>query len=93
MAVISGRGGLFDHVNPTGTRTQVKGAPTNKKQCKSGQNGTARYGRKGEESTTYTAKKRKCSYNKDWETIYPWVKPVQGESGKVRENTGKPYPY
>ena len=22
-------------------------------------------------------------YNKDRETIYPWVKPVQGESGKV----------
>ena len=37
-----------------------------------------------EETTTRTkAKKRKCSYNKDWETIYPWVKPVQGESEKV----------
>jgi len=30
-----GQGGLFDHVNQTGMRTQVKGAPTNKKQCKS----------------------------------------------------------
>uniref|UniRef100_A0A3B1JNJ2 DUF4371 domain-containing protein n=1 Tax=Astyanax mexicanus TaxID=7994 RepID=A0A3B1JNJ2_ASTMX len=35
-----------------------------------------------EVSATRTAKKRKCSYNKDWETIYPWVKPVQGESGE-----------
>ena len=29
-----GAGGLFDHVNETWTRTQVKGTPTNKKQCK-----------------------------------------------------------
>ena len=36
-----------------------------------------------EESATGTAKKRKCSYNKDWETIHLWVKPGQGESGKV----------
>jgi hypothetical protein len=27
-----GAGGLFDYVNETGTRTQVKGTPTNKKQ-------------------------------------------------------------
>ena len=39
-AVIRGRGALFDHVNQTGAQTQVKGAPSNKKQCKSGQNGT-----------------------------------------------------
>ena len=26
---------------------------------------------------------RKCSYIKDLETIYHWVKPVQGQSGKV----------
>ena len=39
-----------------------------------------------EETTTTAkakAKKRKCSYNKDWETIYPWVRPVQGESDRV----------
>ena len=65
---------LFDHVNQTGTHTPVKGMPTNKKQCKSGQNGMQH---ETEESTT---RKRKCSFNKDWETIYPWVKPVQGES-------------
>lgn len=35
-----------------------------------------------QESAT-TAKKRRCSYNKDWETIYPWVKAVQAESDKV----------
>jgi len=39
-AVIRGRGGLFDLVNQTGTRTQVRGAPINKKQFKSGQIGT-----------------------------------------------------
>ena len=27
--------------------------------------------------------KRRCSYNKDWETIYHWVKPVQGDSQRV----------
>ena len=26
---------------------------------------------------------RKCSYNKEWEFIYPWVKPVQGNSGNA----------
>jgi len=51
---------------------QVKGAPTIKKQCKSGQNGTGMQREiwsEREESTTRTTKKRKCSYNKDWETI------------------------
>ena len=38
-AFIRGRCGLSDHVNQTGTRTQVKGTPNNKKQCNSGQNG------------------------------------------------------
>ena len=33
----SSGGGMFDHVNQTGTRTQVKGTPTNKKKCNSGQ--------------------------------------------------------
>lgn len=38
-----------------------------------------------EENTTLTGKKRnwKCSFNKDWETIYPWVKPVPSDSSKV----------
>ena len=35
------------------------------------------------EETATTAKKRRCNYNKDWETIYPWVKPVQGDSQRV----------
>ena len=85
-AVIRGRGGLFDHVNQTGTRTQVKGAPTNKKQCKSGQNGTGiqhETWSEREKNTTSTTKEKKCSHIKDWGTIFPWVKPVQGESGKV----------
>jgi hypothetical protein len=61
-AFIRGRGALSDHVNQTGTHTQVKGTPTNKKQCKSGQNGMQH---ETEGSTTRTAKKRKCSYNKE----------------------------
>ena len=62
-AVIRRRGVLLDHVNQTGMHTPVKGMPTNKKQCKSGQNGMQH---ETEESTTRTAKKRKCSYNKEW---------------------------
>ncbi|CAL8270075.1 unnamed protein product [Arctogadus glacialis] len=50
----------------TGTHTPVKGPPTNKKQCKSGQKAMQH---ETEESTTRTAKKRKCSYNKEWETL------------------------
>ena len=64
---------MFDHVNQTGTHTQVKGTPTNKKQYKSGQNGMQH---ETEESTTRTAKKRKCSYNKVWETIVTYVTTV-----------------
>uniref|UniRef100_A0A3P8TAG1 NAD(P)(+)--arginine ADP-ribosyltransferase n=2 Tax=Amphiprion percula TaxID=161767 RepID=A0A3P8TAG1_AMPPE len=30
-----------------------------------------------------TAKKRRCSFNKDWETTYHWEKPVQGDSQRV----------
>ncbi|XP_041844096.1 uncharacterized protein LOC121641831 [Melanotaenia boesemani] len=29
------------------------------------------------------AKKRKCCYNKDWESTYLWVKPIQGSSDRV----------
>ena len=32
LSSYQGVGGLFDYVNETGTRTQVKGMPTNKKQ-------------------------------------------------------------
>ena len=35
------------------------------------------------EESQKTAKKRKCSYNKDWETHYPWVKPVKDESDRA----------
>ena len=35
------------------------------------------------EESQKTAKKRKCSYNKDWERHYPWVKPVKDESDKA----------
>ena len=76
--VIRGRGSLLDHVNQTGTRTQKRARPPTVWTACS----TAHM----EESTTRTAKKKKCSYNKDWEIIYPLVKPpVQGlgESGKV----------
>ena len=68
---------LFDHVNQTGMHTPVKGMPTNKKQCKSGQNGMQH---ETEESTT---RRGIAANNKQWETIYPLVKPVQSESGNV----------
>ena len=64
-AFIRGRGGLFYHVNQTGTRTQVKGTACSTSRRK------------------YDSYDRKCSCNKEWETIYPWVKPVRNESGKV----------
>lgn len=42
----------------------------------------------GEESAT-TAKKKRCSYNKDSDTIYPWVKSVKGESDQVFCDVGQ----
>ena len=36
-----------------------------------------------EETETTAKKKRRCTYNKDWEDTYPWVKPVQGDSQRV----------
>ena len=65
-----GLGELFDHVNQTGTRTQVKGEPTNKKQCKSDQNGTGMQHDAWSEREESTTKIAKLS------TLYP---AVQGE--------------
>lgn len=33
-----------------------------------------------EETANRRPKKKKCCYNKDWETISPWLRPVQGKS-------------
>ena len=66
-AVLRGRGGLFNHVNQTGTRTKVKGAPTNKKQWKSGQNGTGMQHEiwwEREESPTRTIRKENVATTK-----------------------------
>ncbi|KAL6466103.1 hypothetical protein MHYP_G00262360 [Metynnis hypsauchen] len=76
-AVIRGRGGLFDHVNQTGTWTQFKGAPTNSNQ---------------EVNTPPTASKQKCSHKKDWETIYqhcealPIIQLKADNSGIIKAN-------
>ena len=67
-AVIRRRGVLFDHVNQTGTHTPVKGMPTNKKQCKSGQNGMQH---ETEESTTRTAKNRNVATIKTGQLSFP----------------------
>jgi len=72
-AVIRGRGGLFDHVNQTGTRTQVRAHPptkNNANQVRMAPACSTRHGWKGRKNTTRTTKERKCSYNKHWETIH-----------------------